>query len=308
MKFFALLLSLLAALPALADNPHVLLNTSLGKVEIELYPDKAPITVANFLNYVKAGHYDGTIFHRVIKDFVAQGGNLTVSLDSKPTNAPIKNEADNGLKNVRGALAMARTDQVDSATDQFFIDIKDQPSLNHTDNTPAGWGYAVFGQVVSGMNVVDSMAAMPVYYWPPYFDALPQTPIVIQSATVLAAPAPFSAKVAASGTTASLSLNLSVTPADADVGKAVYIFVAAILPHGEIYLNTPAGWVPYDSAAPGAFWSGNLQAQTAPLLNGLDVRGLAGTVIYVGYGLGTTSSASLAELLQSQRLAPVYTL
>jgi peptidyl-prolyl cis-trans isomerase B (cyclophilin B) len=152
-------LSVLAAVtPAAAgDSPKVALETDKGKIVIELYPDKAPQTVRNFLDYVDSGQYDGTIFHRVIPNFMIQGGGMTASMKEKPTKAPIKNEADNGLKNQRGAIAMARTQVPDSATAQFFINTVDNDFLNFKNKTIQGWGYAVFGKVVEGMDVVDAV-------------------------------------------------------------------------------------------------------------------------------------------------------
>jgi peptidyl-prolyl cis-trans isomerase B (cyclophilin B) len=153
-------LSVLAAVTpaAAADAPRVALETDKGKIVIELYPDQAPKTVQNFLDYVDAGHYNSTIFHRVISSFMIQGGGMTASMKEKPTKAPIKNEADNGLKNRRGAIAMARTQVPDSATAQFFINTVDNDFLNFKSKTPQGWGYAVFGQVVEGLDVVDAIA------------------------------------------------------------------------------------------------------------------------------------------------------
>lgn len=133
----------------------VKMTTSLGTIVIELDNAKAPVSAANFADYVKSGFYDGTIFHRVIPGFMAQGGGFDTSFNQKTTKAPIKNEADNGLKNDRGTLAMARTNDPNSATAQFFINYKDNGFLNHTSPTPSGWGYAVFGKVVEGMDVVD---------------------------------------------------------------------------------------------------------------------------------------------------------
>jgi cyclophilin family peptidyl-prolyl cis-trans isomerase len=141
-----------------SPTPKVLMKTSKGDITIELYPAKAPLTVKNFLSYVKDKYYDGTIFHRVISNFMIQGGGLTAELHEKTSKDPIKNEAANGLKNVRGTIAMARTPEVDSATCQFFINLVDNPNLNHKDNTPDGFGYCVFGKVVSGMDVVDAIA------------------------------------------------------------------------------------------------------------------------------------------------------
>jgi peptidyl-prolyl cis-trans isomerase B (cyclophilin B) len=152
-------LSVLAAVtPAVAgDATKVALETDKGKIVIELYPDKAPKTVQNFLDYVDAGHYNSTIFHRVIPNFMVQGGGMTASMKEKPTKPPVKNEADNGLKNQRGTLAMARTQVPDSATAQFFINTVDNDFLDFKNKTIQGWGYAVFGKVVEGMDVVDAI-------------------------------------------------------------------------------------------------------------------------------------------------------
>ncbi len=136
-----------------ADNPVVVVKTSKGDVKVELFADKAPITVANFLSYAKDKHYDGTVFHRVIPNFMIQGGGYGADLGEKKTKAPIKNEATNGLKNTRGTLAMARTSDPNSATAQFFINTVDNASLDHRD-TGRGFGYAVFGKVIDGMDVV----------------------------------------------------------------------------------------------------------------------------------------------------------
>ncbi len=153
------LLTLSLALPALAANPKVLMKTSKGDIVIELYPDKAPVTVENFLAYVDSKFYDGTIFHRVIKGFMIQGGGLTPEMKEKGTKRPpIKNEADNGLKNLRGTIAMARTADINSATCQFFINLVDNTFLDHVPGDPAKFGYAVFGKVIKGMEVVDAIA------------------------------------------------------------------------------------------------------------------------------------------------------
>jgi cyclophilin family peptidyl-prolyl cis-trans isomerase len=138
-------------------NPQVVMETSMGTVKIELFQDKAPISVRNFLSYVKEGYYDGLIFHRVIKNFMVQGGGLDVDMQTKKTKFAIKNEATNGLKNTRGTLAMARTSMVDSATSQFFINVVDNAFLDHTGKTPDRFGYAVFAQVVEGMDIVDAI-------------------------------------------------------------------------------------------------------------------------------------------------------
>jgi cyclophilin family peptidyl-prolyl cis-trans isomerase len=140
-----------------AANPTVLIKTSLGDIKVELDAERAPGTVKNFLAYVDSGFYNGTIFHRVISNFMIQGGGFTADMHQKPTNAPIKNEAGNGLSNVRGTIAMARTNIVDSATAQFFINVKDNLFLDHRDETARGFGYAVFGKVIAGMDVVDKI-------------------------------------------------------------------------------------------------------------------------------------------------------
>jgi peptidyl-prolyl cis-trans isomerase A (cyclophilin A) len=142
---------------AAADNPRVVMETSMGTMVLELYPDKAPITVKNFLDYVDAGFYDGTIFHRVIPGFVLQGGGFDAKMEKKENRAPIKNEADNGLRNLRATLSMARTQQINSATSQFFINLKNNSSLDHGDR---GFGYAVFAKVVKGISVIDKMAGV----------------------------------------------------------------------------------------------------------------------------------------------------
>ncbi|MGR9087770.1 MAG: peptidylprolyl isomerase [Gammaproteobacteria bacterium] len=166
----------------MSDTPtKVKLTTSLGAVVIQLNAEKAPISTENFLKYVNEGFYNGTIFHRVIKGFMAQGGGFDIDFKQKATHAPIKNEADNGLTNSRGTVAMARTPDPDSATAQFFINYKDNSFLNHTSPTPNGWGYAVFGEVVEGMDVVDAMANQPTGSRGPHQD-VPKTDIVIEKA------------------------------------------------------------------------------------------------------------------------------
>jgi cyclophilin family peptidyl-prolyl cis-trans isomerase len=145
---------------AAAGNPTVVMKTSKGTIEIELYPDKAPISVENFLSYVDKGFYDGTIFHRVIQGFMIQGGGMDAQMKSKPTASPIKNEAENGLRNVTGTIAMARTGVIDSATSQFFINTVNNASLDHS-GPGSKFGYAVFGMVTSGMDVVKAIEAGP---------------------------------------------------------------------------------------------------------------------------------------------------
>lgn len=139
-------------------NPTVLLETTSGDILIELYPDKAPVTVENFLKYVNEGFYANTIFHRVIKGFMIQGGGMNMKMEEKETHAPIKNEADNGLRNERGTIAMARTSAPHSATAQFFINLVDNDFLNFQAPSGNGWGYCVFGRVTEGMDVVDKIA------------------------------------------------------------------------------------------------------------------------------------------------------
>jgi peptidyl-prolyl cis-trans isomerase B (cyclophilin B) len=162
----------------------VKLTTSLGAIVIQLDNAKAPVSAANFAEYVKNGFYDGTIFHRVIPGFMAQGGGFDTSFNQKETKTPIKNEADNGLKNKRGTLAMARTNDPNSATAQFFINYKDNSFLDHTSPTPSGWGYAVFGEVVEGMDVVDAMAKEPTGNRGGHQD-VPKTDIVIEKAEIV---------------------------------------------------------------------------------------------------------------------------
>ena len=139
------------------SNPLVLVETSSGDMLLELFEDKAPATVANFLRYVDEEFYANTIFHRVISDFMIQGGGLTLRMEEKPTHAPIPNEAGNGLKNLRGTIAMARTSDPHSATAQFYINVVDNPELDHQDDSAEGFGYCVFGQIIEGMDVVDKI-------------------------------------------------------------------------------------------------------------------------------------------------------
>jgi len=163
-------------------HPNVLLKTSEGDIRVELYPEKAPKTVDNFLAYVKAGQYNGTIFHRVIRGFMIQGGGYTTSFVEKPTRAPIPLESQNGLKNVAGSIAMARTSDPNSATAQFFINTVDNAGLDYPN--PDGHGYAVFGKVTQGMDVVKRIEATPTTTRGPMAD-VPQKEIVIQSATIV---------------------------------------------------------------------------------------------------------------------------
>ena len=164
--------------------PVVLMRTSVGDLQIEFYPQEAPKTVENFLQYVEDGHFDGTIFHRVVRGFVIQGGGFTAEMEEKDTREPIPNEAQNGLRNMRGTLSMARTGDPHSATSQFFVNTKDNAMLDHTGTTMQGWGYAVFGRVISGMEAVDRIEATRVVSRAGHND-VPETPIVVEAATVV---------------------------------------------------------------------------------------------------------------------------
>jgi peptidyl-prolyl cis-trans isomerase A (cyclophilin A) len=178
-----------AASPAPDARPKVVLDTTLGTIRIALEPDKAPLSTQNFLAYVRAGHYDGTVFHRVIPGFMAQGGGFDAQMKQKAVRAPVKNESSNGLSNRRGTLAMARTSDPDSATAQFFINVVDNGRLDSRGGQP---GYAVFGEVVEGMDVVDRMVAVPTTTRGPY-ENVPASPITIKTARVegdAAKPAP----------------------------------------------------------------------------------------------------------------------
>ena len=166
------------------DMPYVELETTMGNIVIELNQEKAPNTVANFLEYVKSGHYDGTIFHRVIDGFMIQGGGMDANMKEKSTNAPIQNEADNGLKNEVGTIAMARTSDPHSATAQFFINVKDNSFLNFSGKNPQGWGYAVFGKVTEGMHIVNKIKGVPTGKYGFHAD-VPTTPVVITHAKVI---------------------------------------------------------------------------------------------------------------------------
>ncbi|HMO52332.1 MAG TPA: peptidylprolyl isomerase [Kiritimatiellia bacterium] len=160
------------------DTPVVIIKTSKGDIKLKLFRDQAPITVDNFLTYVDNGHYEGTIFHRVIGNFMIQGGGFTPDMQQKPTKAPIKNEAQNGLKNTRGTIAMARTQVIDSATSQFFINVVDNEFLNFRSPDMQGFGYCVFGEVVEGMDVVDAIRAVPTGRAGPHGD-VPVEPVEI---------------------------------------------------------------------------------------------------------------------------------
>ena len=164
------------------------IETNLGNITLELYPDKAPKSVKNFIKYAKDGYYEGTVFHRVIENFMIQGGGFSISpsgqFDKKETREPIKNEADNGLKNDVGTIAMARTHKPDSATAQFFINVTNNAFLNHTSPTPRGWGYAVFGKVTNGMDVVNKIRSVKTGAVAPFPKDVPMSPITINKVII----------------------------------------------------------------------------------------------------------------------------
>ena len=163
---------------------HILMTTTVGPMTLELDADNAPTTVENFLYYVSSGFYDGTIFHRVIDNFMVQGGGFTADMEQKATQAPIENEANNGLKNARGTIAMARTQDPHSATAQFFINVQDNDFLNHTGENMQGWGYAVFGKVTEGQDVLDKIRCVQTGSQAGHQD-VPVEPIIIESVTVI---------------------------------------------------------------------------------------------------------------------------
>lgn len=190
-KYFLIIfacISMLSGGAALAAQkqaePVVKLETSLGDILVQLDTRKAPITTANFIQYVKSGHYDGTIFHRVIKNFMIQGGGMTAEMKEKHTNAPIRNEANNGLKNKKYTIAMARTSDPQSASSQFFINTKDNDFLNFKAETPQGWGYAVFGKVIKGQDVVDRIENVATGRKSGH-DDVPKAPVIIKKAVVV---------------------------------------------------------------------------------------------------------------------------
>ena len=168
----------------MSANPIIKMETSKGTMTIELDAEKAPLSAANFVSYVEDGFYDGLIFHRVIPGFMVQGGGMNPDMSEKPNKAPIKNEANNGLKNLRGTLAMARTNDPHSATSQFFINLKDNGFLDHTSESPAGWGYAVFGKVTDGIEVIDEIEKVKTGNHGPHGD-VPLEPVTIIKATVV---------------------------------------------------------------------------------------------------------------------------
>ncbi|MEQ1880125.1 MAG: peptidylprolyl isomerase [Burkholderiales bacterium] len=180
-KVSGIFIALLLSANVFAANPLVEISTNMGRITAELYPDKAPNTVENFLGYVKSGYFGSTIFHRVIPRFMIQGGGFTSDFVQKPTRDPIVNEAANGLKNEIGTLAMARTRKPDSATSQFFINVADNAFLNYTAPTVQGYGYTVFGKVVEGMDVVMKIAQLPTGRGGPFQSDVPQQEVIIEN-------------------------------------------------------------------------------------------------------------------------------
>ena len=184
---FAIVLAGLAGLPGITnadqDNPMIILETSMGDITLEMYPEDAPVTVKNFVDYVESGFFDGMIFHRVIKGFMIQGGGHLPDMSQKPAGEPIVNEADNGLRNDTGTIAMARTSDPHSATAQFFINLEDNDFLNHTGKDLRGWGYAVFGKVTDGLDVVRAIGNVDTGQSGSHSD-VPSVPVVIRKARV----------------------------------------------------------------------------------------------------------------------------
>jgi cyclophilin family peptidyl-prolyl cis-trans isomerase len=182
---FIAALALLAAWPARAANPRVEMVTNHGRIVLELFPDKAPVTVENFLNYVKSGFYEGTLFHRVVKDFIVQGGAYTPDFTPKPTLPPIPSEAKNGLTNEPGTIAMARGRDIHSATSQFFINLDSNKFLNHHRDDPDYYGYCVFGKVLSGVDVLKKIAELPTGAAGPLKEDVPLEPVIIEKVALL---------------------------------------------------------------------------------------------------------------------------
>lgn len=181
--FYVFIAFIMLSTSALAGNPQVVIETNRGNIVVELYPEKAPKTVANFIEYANSGFYGGTIFHRVINRFMIQGGGFTPAMMEKDTRAPIANEAANGLTNEVGTIAMARTSDPDSATSQFFINLENNQFLNYQGDDPQLIGYCVFGRVIKGMDVVRQIGASPTGNFGPHSD-VPRTPIVIKAVSV----------------------------------------------------------------------------------------------------------------------------
>ncbi len=198
MKFHLIMViaGLLISTGAFAANPQVKMRTNQGDILLELYPDKAPKTVANFLHYVNSGHYNGTVFHRTIPQFVIQGGGFTPDLQYRPTLDPVPNEAANGLKNERGTLAMARAYDPDSATAQFFINLDDNKFLNHHRPHPDYYGYCVFGKVIKGMDIAKKIGSLPTSGGGPFAADVPTEPVVIEEIALATEPSVEAPKVA----------------------------------------------------------------------------------------------------------------
>ena len=190
LELYAFFASVLLCAHALAADPRVELKTNMGTIALELYPGKAPKSVENFLQYVRDGHYKGTIFHRVIPGFMIQGGGFNVGFVQKQTRAPIRNEANNGLKNDVGTIAMARTSDPHSATAQFFINHRNNDFLNFTAQSQQGWGYTVFGKVIHGMDVVNKIAAIQTGPTGPFASDVPRKAVVIEDAKIIPATNP----------------------------------------------------------------------------------------------------------------------
>lgn len=185
LTIFSLLFSTITT--AYAANPQVEIKTNFGTIVLELYPDKAPKTVENFLSYVKDGYYTGTVFHRVIPGFMIQGGGFDKTLRQKPARQPVENEAANGLRNEIGTVAMARTSDPHSASAQFFINVANNAFLNHTAPTPQGYGYTVFGKIIKGMEVVNKIADVPTGPAGPFPSDVPNVTVVIEEVRLIAA-------------------------------------------------------------------------------------------------------------------------
>lgn len=187
LTIFGLILAFTLSMASYAA-PSVKVETSLGEFVVELNQEKAPKTVANFLSYVNSGFYENTIFHRVIDGFMIQGGGFTSDYKRKMPQAPVMNEADNGLRNKRGSIAMARTSDPHSATTQFFINVNNNSNLDHTSKTPRGWGYAVFGHVIKGMGTVDKIRKVKTGPGGPFRSDAPREPVIIKKITLINAP------------------------------------------------------------------------------------------------------------------------
>jgi cyclophilin family peptidyl-prolyl cis-trans isomerase len=187
---------LISSTGALAANPHVKMHTNLGEIEFELFPDKAPKTVSNFLHYVSSGHYKGTLFHRTIHKFVIQGGGFTPDFKYKPTQDPVPNEAANGLRNEPGTLSMARSYDPDSATAQFFINLDDNKFLNFHRPLPDYYGYCVFGKVVKGMDIAKKIGSVPTTAGGPFAEDVPVQPVIIEDMALATEPLESIAEVA----------------------------------------------------------------------------------------------------------------